>query len=1190
MSERRWTPEQQRVINLRDCNILVSAAAGSGKTAVLVERILSRIMDKENPINVDQFIIVTFTKAAAAEMRERIGIAIDRAVADNPGNLHLQQQVALLHHAQISTIHSFCGYVIQNYFHRIGVDPSYRLGNETEMAMVQSDVLADLLEENYQDASPDFVELAESYLFDKNDHKLEELVMQIYKYAMSNPWPEKWFASVKQMLKIETEEELEKSELVQGIIQYTKKMLAGFGDTLEQLLTDCACPPGPYMYVKALQSDLDLVNELEESETYDEIVQKLNALAFARLSGAKSDEVDVDLKETVKQKREVIKTGLKALKADFYDQTLSEHLKDIKLMAGKLLTLVELTEEFALRYQYDKKDKGLADFNDLEQMAISILLQQDEEGNMVPTEAADELAHQFEEIMIDEYQDSNLVQDTLLRSVSRERYGKPNIFMVGDVKQSIYRFRLARPELFTQKMNEYADASEQYQRVDLHKNFRSRGLVLDCVNQVFASIMKRDLGGIEYDDKAALYVGAQFPEEDVKTCEDIEVLGIDDEDSSKELEATVIAKRIKELVNPQDPTYIRDADEYRPAHYHDIVILVRSAKGYVESIERVLQAEGIPINSEKKEGFYQTMEIRMMVNMFRVLDNPRQDIPLVAVLRGPMFGFTDDELAVLRGSHDGIDFYDNLLQYDVEGELRQKVQQFLTELQDIRSRLSYATVADVIRRINQWTRIYDKVMLMNSSARKIANLDLLMKLAVDYDGTSYHGLFQFVRYLSYIENHQFDEGEANIVGENDDAVRIVTIHKSKGLEYPICILAGMGRRLGGGRSAWLFIHPEYGLGAELIDNENRVRRDTITKKFVQRMNHMEDMGEELRVLYVAMTRAKEKLIFTGAVKDWEKKCAGWQSCDMTLLDRVSASNYFGLVMPVFLAKESDKLHIESFTSSSLVLTKAEEEVKKKISQSALYNFDTDSVYDDKMKELLDFTEKYEYQGVDLEIPVKVSVSDLKKKSLEEDEMPSFHVLSPDVMEDEAPIPAFARETQEETQTPNRGALYGTIWHQFMAVADFTRIQEESDIAKQVTDLIARGKMNADDCQVLNTAKLWKFFQSSLGERMTHAMEEGRLFREQPFVLGVEAREALPDTDSDEMVLVQGIIDGFLEEEDGLVLMDYKTDSLPPGGEQILISRYHVQMEFYQKALERITGKKVKESILYSFSLGKCISL
>ena len=1193
MSEKKWTKQQREVIGLRDCSILVSAAAGSGKTAVLVERILSRIMDRENPVDIDKFVIVTFTKAAAAEMRGRIGEALDQAVAENPDNAHLAKQVPLLRHAQISTIHSFCGYVIQNYFHRVGIDPSYRLGNDAEMAMLKSDILSNLLEEKYAEAAEDFIDLADCYLFDKNDSRLEDLILELYEHAMSHPWPEDWFDEQKKMLSVKTVQDLQESEMFLDLNRYLDRILSQCLQSAEEMLKICHLANGPYMYEKAVVSDIEQLEKLCAEKDFEERTRLAQGMSFARLSSAKSDTVDSGLREQVKAMRVEIKEEIKTLKADFLYQSLEEHVADIRLMSKKLLVLINLTEEFAGCYREEKREKGLADFNDLEQLAISILMKKGDDG-IYPTEAAEELAGQFEEIMIDEYQDSNLVQDTILGSVSKEQFGKQNVFMVGDVKQSIYRFRLARPELFMEKLASYRKGTGSYRRVDLHKNFRSRELVLDCVNSVFRRIMKQDLGGIEYDDDACLHAGLEFPDETNGDEGSIEVIGIDDRDSEKELEAKVIAEKIKELVNHNNPLYVRDGDSYRPARYHDIVILVRNAKNFVPPLERVLQAEGIPTNSEKKEGFYQTEEIRIMTDMFRVLDNPRQDIPLAAVLRGPMFSFDDEELARLRSMDRKIDFYENLLQYKEEGEdtcLREKVSNFLSVVDEIRESLTYATAADVIRQIYEKTGIEKKILLMPEAKKRAANLELLMKEAADFDSTVYHGLFQFVRFLQRIETGNLEAGEANLSGEYENVVRIVTIHKSKGLEYPVCILAGMGRTLGG-RDGWLFIHSKRGIASESVDNERRIRRNNIMRQYIRSMNKLEDLGEELRVLYVAMTRAKEKLIFTGAVPNWEKRLAVWENCSDSFLDRKNMTCYFDMIMPVFCQERRKEWQISVRTREELVQDEIKEEVGRKVSEAVFYNFDTSEVYDKEIEELLSFAEEYCYQGIDEEIPVKVSVSDLKKKSLEEDEMPSFHVFSPEHMEETAPVPAFARgETNfQKTEQMDRGARYGTMVHQIMAVIDFTKVNSVFDVKEQMTELLQSGKIDKNDLKELADRGLYEriytFFISPLGKRMRRAMEEKRLYREQPFVLSVKAGEILPDKDCDEMVLVQGIIDGFFEEDGELVLMDYKTDTLPENGEQILRNRYHVQMDFYKRALESITGKQVKETFLYSFSLGK----
>lgn len=1184
-----WTKEQKTVIELRDCNILVSAAAGSGKTAVLVERILSRITDKQKPVNVDEFVIVTFTAAAAAQMRERIGEAIDKAAAEQPENEHLAKQIALLHNAQISTIHSFCRTVIQNYFHRIGIDPSYRLMTEHEAELLRSDVLKEILEESYCQPTESFMDLMDCYKFDKNDKDLEKFIGTLYDKAMSEPWPKEWLRRNQEILSVETLEELEQSAWVRELGKYLQRMLEGLHARLTILQKVCAEADGPEMYLDRIEADMEMLPKIQEDTTLTELYEAFSAMNFGRLSTKRSQVCSPEKREWVKVQRNQVKEALQSLQSDFFAAPPEVQLEDMKQMSGKLLELLHLTEQFLNRFREYKREKALADFNDLEQLALEILVKKDPEtGTITRTEAAMELSRQYKEIMIDEYQDSNLVQELLLQAVSQEADGNPNIFMVGDVKQSIYRFRQARPELFTDKLDKYSKEEGRLRRIDLHKNFRSRDIIIRSVNEVFRHFMKKDLGGVEYDEEAALYLGAEFPETVYQTSCLAEVLALTGKDSDFELEAKIIAERIKELTDQESGLMIWDKDHYRLANYRDIVILGRSVKKMVPSLERVLNAEGIPTWARRNEGFYHTEEVSMVVNMLRVLDNPRQDIPLVAVLRSRMFSFDDDELARIKGDKKNQDYYTYLTEYAEEDKLGEKVTGFLQFTEDVRKKLSYAKVADIIKEIYETTKVYEIVLTMPGSVQRGANLDLLIEQAMEFDGTAYQGLFQFVRYLEKIQSSNTDEGEAVLASENDNAVRILTIHASKGLEYPICFLAGMGNLLGGARNQWLHIHSEFGIGTEMVNNELRIRRPTLIRNFLLKYNQLEDLGEELRVLYVAMTRAKEKIIFTGSDKNWNKKKAQWSSQHDSFFERSSAKSYFDMVMPVILQSEDELFTLTEYEEEDLLALEYGAEWEKRIDIGMLNSFDTSKVYNSELAEALERIEQFTYSDEAYDFPVKVSVSDIKKQSLEETETPSFSIIDPERMEAEAPVPKFI--SREEDAVPNRGAVYGTIWHQAMAAIDFTAIGSPKDVETEIGNLVKEGRLNQGDERVLQIEKLFYFCESELGQELTAALKAGKCYREQPFVLGVPADEVFPDKQSKEMLLVQGIIDAFYEKDGELVLLDYKTDRLEPGGEPLLAKRYQVQMDFYKKALERITGKKVTKCLLYSFSLQKSITL
>lgn len=1177
-----WTREQKQVIELRNCNILVSAAAGSGKTAVLIERILSRIMDARNPVNVDEFLIVTFTKAAAAQMKERLQRALEDALAKDPDNGHLQRQIMLVPMAQISTIHSFCGYVIQNYFHRTGVDPSYRVGTESELGMIRSDVMQELLEEKYAEGEEGFMRMAAMSRFVKSDAEMEQIVQSLYEQAVSDPFPARFLERMKAFVCMDSVEELRNSDFVRQNTEYVKCLIGGILEEYGIMLDYCEAPGGPAWYRDVLFNEQEQFKQLLETDDYEKLGQRVKLFEWKRLPGKKQPDQDEQKRETVKNMRNAVKSALKDLAGDLFDRPFEGQLEQLRRMRGNIITLIDLTLDFMQRYRAKKSEKSIVDFNDLEQMAMEILVRQDDEGNICRTEAAEELAEQFAEIMIDEYQDSNLVQEMLLGSVSSDS----NRFMVGDIKQSIYRFRMACPDLFLEKLHAYDTEEGASDRlVNLSCNFRSRSVVLEGTNAVFEKIMHRELGGVEYDAQARLCPGAVFPETDRRTAQNIDIYVLDGKDDGT-YEGKIIAERIHQFTGEENPLYVLDGESYRKAGYGDIVILARSTKAVGQQIYDVLASEGIPVHMEHTRGFFDTREISIMVHLFQVIDNPRQDIPLAAVLRSPVFDFTDDELAILRGRTRERDFYGSILAFaageqEDEGRLRQKVSLFLEMLNCFREKMTYLTVADMIEYIYDCTHIDYMLMAMKNGIQRKANLDALMELAREFDSTSYRGLYQFVRYISGIRKREEDMGEANLLGNKDDVVRIMTIHKSKGLEFPVCILAGMGRGIGGpaGRS-FLVLNPAIGIASRVVDREKGISVNNTFYRSLSRMNELEDLGEELRVLYVAMTRAKEKLVLTGAA-EWDK---------IPLLtdyfQRIRSNSYFDWVLPAARGQELFELH--RVRPEELEEREVHRQADEIVDEVMLYNCDTNLVYDKETMETLAFMESYEEEEHE-ELPTKLSVSELKRRSMEEHREDSFAVPDTEELENEPPVPKFAKGCGEETPAL-AGAGYGTVWHQVMAGIDFCSVSSEKEVEIELKSMVKSGKVREEDMHYINTYKLVRFLESPLGKELAAAKAEGRLFREQPFVIGVSACEVLPHTDSEATVLVQGIIDVFYETAEGLVLLDYKTDRLEQGQEDVLAGRYRMQMDLYARALEGITGKVVLRKILYSFSLGRAVEL
>ena len=1210
----RWTEEQKKVIEVRNKNVLVSAAAGSGKTAVLVERILSLVCgegEQEQPLDVDRLLVVTFTKAAAAEMRERVGLALEKRLEADPENEHLQKQQTLIHSAQITTIDSFCQYVIRNYFHQIDLDPSFRIGDEGELKLLKGDVVKELLEECYGEPDPEkkarFIEFVEAYATGKSDAGLEALILQLYEFAMSYPYPKRWLGECMEPYRAKSEAELMESPWMRFMMDYVNRMLADLEGELQRMLAVCRLPGGPYMYEDALQADLIQVQELKDCKGYEVLRERLLGLSFARLSTKKDPAVEEERKEQIKAFRDGMKKSLKELKEKYISAPLADVLEVIQRAAPATEVLLSLTAEFADRYQEKKRLKNLADFPDLEHLALEILVEDvktDENGRLwpVPTAAARELSARYAQIMIDEYQDSNLIQEIILNSVSRGQ-GVPNVFMVGDVKQSIYRFRLARPELFMEKYHSYPrnDGGAEI-RIDLHKNFRSRREVLEGTNYVFERLMTEAVGGITYDSAAALYLGAEMPDPEQKTGNMPELLLLEknkeavpetedpeqSELTERELEAHGAADCIRRVM-AEGSVWDGKTEAFRPVRYSDIVILLRSLTGWGDVYARVLNAAGIPAHTESRTGYFTTIEIQTLLNLLRIVDNPRQDIPLAAVLKSMIGGFTDVELAKIKSAYPQTGFHEACMRYagiaeeqekepEREEELQKKLRSFYTKLGTYRERAEFLPIHELIEELLKTTGYGDYLAAEPAGTQREANVRMLIERAIAFEKTSYRGLFHFVRYMEQLQSYNEDFGEAGILGENEDAVRIMTIHKSKGLEFPVVIVAGLGKSFNRQDSrSRVVIHPELGVGVDWVDAGLRTRTATLPKRVLQKALDLEMLGEELRVLYVAFTRAKEKLILLGsAAKPEEKK-----QKSLSFRTISTAGTYLDWVLPAAAGSDESpfavgKVTLEDTTEEALLRQMVQEEQKAAfLHPEDLPGADPD--YAGKLEEQLSY--RYPWQE-DMAPQGKFSVSELKRlgQTEEEDEDTLLYPA-----EDLVPyIPRFMSE-----QEPVSGAARGTAYHRALECLDFRGLYHSEKVKEGLEHLVETGKMNREQADAVRPYDIYAFAQTSLAKRMTAARERKEFHTEQPFVIQLPARELEMGCDSDEPVLIQGIIDAYFYEknengENEIVVVDYKTDFVKDGGE--LLKKYKKQLDYYELTLERLTGKRVKEKIIYSFCL------
>lgn len=1223
-----WTAEQQQVIDLRNRNILVSAAAGSGKTAVLVERIITMITDEQKPIDIDRLLIVTFTNAAAAEMRERISAAVEKKLLENPEDAHLQRQSTLIHVAKITTIHSFCLHIIRSYSGQLEIDPSFRIGDEGELKLLKADVIDTLLNDYYEEGSEGFANFIESYALGKSDYGIPELILRLYEFSQSYPWPSKWLEQCRDTYGLTAMEEIQKTVWMQYLVRDVELQTQELLEQSDYGLSLCLEPDGPYMYEKMFLSDRAVLMLLKEAKDYESICQVLKYLSFDRMSSKKDTSVDPDKRAAAAAVRDKIKKTLQKMREFYYFEDTSTIPSDLAGSREAVSVLIQLVLDFTERFGNKKREKNILDFNDFEHLALKVLVTE-QDGETIPTPAALELSRQFEEILIDEYQDSNLVQETLLTSISRERNDDPNVFMVGDVKQSIYRFRLARPELFMKKYDTYDTADSKYQKIELHKNFRSRALVLNSINFIFFQIMQRKMGNIQYTGDAALYPGVEFPLAEGKPAgTKTEVLLADLEEgiaegrsrfaedqieyTQRELEAKLIAVRIRELTDPETGLCILDKETkaYRTAEYKDMVILLRSLSGWSDVFVNVLAAEGIPAFAQTQSGYFNAVEVKTVLCILKLIDNPMDDIPLAAVLKSPVGGLSSEEIAVivaaykseakknsLRGLYAACASY---MEKRGESEpLSVKLICFFGMLEEFRHLKTYLNIHDLLYRVLQDTGYYAYVSAMPMGEMRQANLDMLVAKAVAYEQTSYYGLFHFIRYIEKLQKYDTDYGEAALSGENDNTVRIMSIHKSKGLEFPIVFLAGLNKQFNRQDSySKILLHPDMGIAAEYVNVEKRIKAPTLMKKVFRRRLELEDLGEELRVLYVAMTRAKEKLIMTGTGKKIGEKfdkfhaavLPGQKMLPFTLLS--SANSYLdwicmSLGRPEEFPEQEELFQIKIVALSELVEQEVIRQTEDEILRGTLEAMDLSKPFDETSCREIEERLTYVYPHIAASgMHTKMSVSELKQlgQMVDEDksEIPFLKRLNGGIDEEEEREPVLPKFLMEDQ--PLKGAAKGSAYHRVLELMDFTKADTLAGIKKELKRLFDSNKISEQVYQAVYPPVLRKFFQSDIGRRMTLAQQKHQLQKEKQFVLGTT------EPITNEMVLIQGIIDAFFPEEDGLVLVDYKTDRAIPGQEQELLERYQVQLEYYQKALEQITGEKVKEVTIYSLSLGKGITL
>ena len=1232
------------------------------------------ICDGEHPADIDRLLIVTFTNAAAAEMRERIAAGIAARLEADPGNEHIQKQSALLHNAQITTIDSFSLFLIRNHFNEIGLDPDFRVADEGEIKLLQQEVLAQLLEDAYAgqfvpEAPEQFHACVEYFCPGGRESVLEQHILNLSRYAGSFPWPAEWLEERKNDYAAGDMEALVHSDYGQYLTERVNRTVEGCLEKLREVKRLCELPDGPYMYGELTEAEIEQLERLTSCKDLEEQAAKIPAVTFARLPSKKDDSVDPAKRELAKAIRNSVKDTLSDLSESYFKTPLELAVEQGKACREPLRMLLDLVLEFDRRLLAAKQERHLIDFSDMEHYALQILLKREkvEESDgtgtdrtetkyrIVPSDVAMEYRQYFQEILIDEYQDSNLVQEYLLSAISGEEEGRYNRFMVGDVKQSIYKFRLARPELFLEKYDTYQETGDLC-RIDLAKNFRSRVQVVDAVNDVFSRIMSREIGGIAYDDKAALYPGATYPaaEDPAYGSEALlirkpekgerEESGIGEQhtegagvlvdyDNVRQLEALAIAARIKQLKGSLQ-VMEKSTGELRPVRYSDMVILLRTTSGWDEEFKKILEQQGIPVYITSKTGYFGALEVQELLQFLRVLDNPRQDIPLFGVMQSVFGGFTQEEIAQIRSGGEGhsrkrMTLYEALKEVAQSGrtveegeeisagesageeaELSQKADTFLQRIGHYRDLTPFTSIRDLLQRILDDYDYLNYVTALPAGSKRRANVEMLLTKASAFEKTSYFGLFHFIRYMEQLEKYDVDYGEADTLDENADVVRIMSIHKSKGLEFPVVFVSGLSKRFNmQDANQSLIVDMDLGVAVDYVDSVRRIKNKTLRRAVLSAKMKEDNLAEELRVLYVALTRAREKLILTAVLDKADEK---WELAQMTgqerltYLDFCEAGSYMDFLLPIL---PQTGIAVKTLRTEDLAVEELREQLRmgdrrEQLRLIACGETTLTGDPEENERKLMYLRERFAYQyphpGLQ-KLYTKTTVSELKIAAMAEKDEAAFHTF--EEKEVVPYIPGFRREQEKVS-----GAVRGNAFHRTMELLDFMYVFVESGLFEKcpgdyetyrkrldaerlknrLEEFLQREtislRLTEEYAKAVSLPKILNFLEQELAYRMWRAQEQGLLYREQPFVLGIDAKRLDPDLPEGEKVLIQGIIDVFFIEDGEIVLLDYKTDVID--SLEALWNRYNVQIQYYEEALTKLMQMPVKERILYSFYLEK----
>ncbi|MBT2735098.1 helicase-exonuclease AddAB subunit AddA [Bacillus sp. ISL-7] len=1239
-----WTDDQWKAIMSKDRDILVAAAAGSGKTAVLVERMIQKILSKEDPMNVDELLVVTFTNASAAEMRHRIGEALEKAIDEDPWSRHLRKQLSLLNKASISTLHSFCMEVIRKYYFLIDVDPGFRIADETEAQLIRDEVMDELFEEEYgKKDNVAFFNLVDSFTSDRSDAALMDIVRSIYDFARSNPLPDQYLKSIIRMYDVSAINNLAELSFIQALLFDIELQLEASREMIKRGLEVTKLPGGPAPRAENFLDDLKIIDTLllAKQDSWETLYQAMQTWSFSRAKQVKGDHYDKELTEKAQKLREKAKKKIQDIKEELFTRKPESFLRDMDEMRPLIETLVHIVKEFSLRFEKVKREKGLVDYADLEHNCLAILTKEiSAEGEFLPSEAALAYQRHFKEVYCDEYQDTNMVQETILKLVTKKDELNGNMFMVGDVKQSIYRFRLAEPNLFLGKYNRFkADGDSTGLRIDLARNFRSRKEVLDATNYLFKQIMGIKVGEIEYDEAAELRAGAPYPDDEpypvelllidqnaqdngspvtegkteVSELEEFDAIGLE----QSQLEARIIASKIKELVANGAPVYTTKTKSNRPFMYRDTVILLRSMTWAPQIIEEFKQ-QGIPIYANLSTGYFNATEVAIMISLLRVIDNPFQDIPLAAVLRSPIVGLNEEELSIIRIHQKRGSFWEAVTAFCKSKEAKntaefyEKLRRFYDFLTEWRGVARQGSLSELIWQLYRDTQFYDFVSGLPGGKQRQANLRALYDRARQYEQTSFRGLFRFLRFIERMIERGDDLGAARALGEQEDVVRIMTIHSSKGLEFPVVFMAGMARtfNMADVRKPYM-LDKEYGFASKYVNAEKRISYPSLPQIAFKRKKKMEMLAEEMRVLYVAMTRAKEKLYLTATLKDAQKKIDQWNEVSshtewlLKDYERAAVSSYIDWIGPALVRhQDANELRlsgtgnalvpeeITSHPSSWKISLISAEEIKKTELEIGMNedqflemvqkgeHVPATSPFVEDIKSRLDW--EYSFPSAAAHRS-KQSVSEMKRQREMADEQSGTDLVN-HVNRYKKSIVKRPKFMQEKQLSP---AERGSAMHMVMQHVDLTNSVSQESLQEQLTWMVNNELLTSDQAEVIDKNLIVQFFHSDLGIRYFNAKA---INREVPFTLSMPARDVYPTwKDEEESVFVQGIIDCVFEEENGLILVDYKTDQISDrykGGfdqaKSILEDRYKMQINLYTRAIEQIWKRKVTEKYLFFF--------